>query len=64
MTETQLLKFQIVGLTKLMLTSLNTKKSTNFLLKTMINSGPKKEKELVGSKNIQKLKTLNIVKMM
>ena len=47
-----------------MLTSLNTKKSTNFLLKTMINSGPKKEKELVGSKNIQKLKTLNIVKMM
>ena len=48
MTETQLLKFQIVGLTKLMLTSLNTKKSTNFLLKTTINSGPKKGKELVG----------------
>ena len=32
------------------------KKNTSFLLKKMKNSGVKKEKEFLGSKNIQKLK--------
>ena len=46
----------------LMLMSLNIKKNTNSQLKKMKNSGVRKEKEFLGSKNIQKLKTLNTVK--
>ena len=42
----------------------NIKKNINFLLKKMKNFGLKREKELPGSKNIQKLKTLNTARMM
>ena len=42
--------------------SRNIKRNISFQSKRTINSGLKKEKELLGSKNIQKLKTLNIVK--
>ena len=38
------------------------KKNINFQSKIMINFGQKKEKELLGLRNIQKLKTLNTVK--
>ena len=47
-----------------MLINQNIKKNINFRLRKMKNFGLKKEKELPGLKNIQKLKTLNIVKMM
>ena len=43
--------------------SQNIKRNINFQLKKMINFGLKKEKELLGLKNIQKLKMLNTVKM-
>ena len=46
--EIQLLKFLKIGLIKHMLTAQNIKKNTNFLLKKMKNSGPKKEKESHG----------------
>ena len=42
--------------------SLNIKRNINFQLKKTLNSGRKKEKELLGLKNTQKLKTLNTVK--
>ena len=41
----------------------NIRKNINFRLKKMKNSGQKKGRELTGLKSIQKLKTLNIVKM-
>ena len=40
----------------------NIKRNISFQLKKMKNSGQKKEKELLGLKNIQKLKMLNIAK--
>ena len=43
--------------------SQNIKKNKNFQSKRTINSGLKREKELLGLKNTQKLKTLNTVKM-
>ena len=46
----------------LMSMSLNIKRNINFQSKRTINSGQKKEKELLGLKNTQKLKTLNTVK--
>ena len=42
--------------------SLNIKRNRSFQSKKMINFGLKKEKELLGLKSIQKLKTSNTVR--
>ncbi len=54
--EIQLLKYLIVGQTTLTLMSQNIKRNTSSLLRKMINFGLKKVKELLGSRNTQKLK--------
>ena len=44
------------------LLSLNIRRNTNSQSKITINSGLKREKELLGLKNTQKLKMLNTAK--